>query len=164
MPYSEYKTQYQKIIEDHPKARHIIYAYRFINEFDQIVENQTDDGEPKNSAGKPSLDVLRGNELVNTALITVRYFGGIKLGIGGMIRAYGGAIKEVITESELISYEKMFKFKNEIFFSDIAKFEHTLKEFLYIKVEKEFTETGAIFSIQAPKEIMTQIKSKLNPS
>ena len=90
---------------------------RYINEFDQIVENQTDDGEPKGSAGKPSLDVLRGAELVNTALITVRYFGGIKLGIGGMVRAYGGAVNEVISQSNLVKYEKLITLEKDINFS-----------------------------------------------
>jgi len=73
---------------EHPKARHIVYAYRELNEFNQIIENSSDDGEPKGSSGVPVLNVLRGEEFINVAILVVRYFGGIKLGIGGLVRAY----------------------------------------------------------------------------
>jgi len=66
--------------ESHPKARHIVYAYRELNEFEQIVENSSDDGEPKGSSGVPVLNVLRGEDFINVAILVVRYFGGIKLG------------------------------------------------------------------------------------
>ncbi len=66
--------------KEHPKAVHFVYAYRTLNEYNQIIEDKSDDGEPKGTSGIPSLNVLRGYDLVNTAVITVRYFGGTKLG------------------------------------------------------------------------------------
>ena len=53
---------------EHPKARHFVVAYRYLNEFNQIVEHSSDDGEPKGCAGVPSLNVLRGNDMVNVAV------------------------------------------------------------------------------------------------
>ena len=86
-------------IVKHPKARHHVYAYRYLNEYEQIVENSSDDGEPKGTSGKPSLHVLAGHELINTAVIIVRYFGGIKLGTGGLVRAYSDAVNSVINNA-----------------------------------------------------------------
>ncbi len=63
-PYDNFDLLMEKIKNEHPKARHYVYAYRYLNEFDQIVENSSDDGEPKGTSGKPSLNVLAGNELI----------------------------------------------------------------------------------------------------
>jgi putative IMPACT (imprinted ancient) family translation regulator len=67
MPFKMFDEVMTKLINEHPKARHFVYAYRHLNEFDQIVENSSDDGEPKGTSGKPCLAVLAGNELINTA-------------------------------------------------------------------------------------------------
>ena len=68
MPYSLFDEVMIRLKNEHPKARHHVYAYRYLNEFEQIVENSGDDGEPKGTSGKPSLAVLAGNELINTAV------------------------------------------------------------------------------------------------
>ncbi|HHC11506.1 MAG TPA: YigZ family protein, partial [Campylobacterales bacterium] len=84
VPISQFKGLQDKLKAQHPKARHVVYALRYLNEFDQIVENLSDDGEPKGSSAQPALNVLRGEEMINMAVLIVRYFGGIKLGIGGL--------------------------------------------------------------------------------
>lgn len=80
----------QKILNEqkikHKKATHICYAYRFNAEM--IHEKSFDDGEPSGTAGKPILNVIKKKNLTNTMIVVVRYFGGIKLGAGGLIRAY----------------------------------------------------------------------------
>ena len=106
VPISEYKGLQDKLKSEHPKANHVVYALRYLNEFDQVVENTSDDGEPKGCAGTPALNVMRGDGLINCAVLIVRYFGGIKLGTGGMARAYALAVKDVVKVSELILYEK----------------------------------------------------------
>ncbi len=77
--------------DQHPKARHFVLASRTLDALGRVEEHQSDDGEPRGSAGKPTLAVLRGAGLVNTAAITVRYFGGTRLGVGGLVRAYTAA-------------------------------------------------------------------------
>jgi len=69
-PYAEYAAFLHKLKQQHPKARHFVTASRYLNEYEQIVEHFSDDGEPAGTSGKPSLMVLQGNELINTAVIS----------------------------------------------------------------------------------------------
>ncbi len=88
---SELAARRAALAAAHPKAAHIVWAYRYLNEFAQVVENASDDGEPKGSSGASVLAALRGGGLVGAGALVVRYFGGVKLGIGGLVRAYGAA-------------------------------------------------------------------------
>ncbi len=124
LPFSDFKYSLKNLQIEHTKANHIVWAYRYLNEFDQIVENSSDDGEPKGCAGNPTLSHLRGENLINTALITVRYFGGIKLGTGGMVRAYSSAAKEVINISKLEKYIKKSKYTIKTPYSVVKRYEH----------------------------------------
>ena len=139
MPYDLFDEVMIRLKNEHPKARHHVYAYRYLNEFEQIVENSGDDGEPKGTSGKPSLAVLAGNELINTAVIIVRYFGGIKLGTGGLVRAYGDSVNEVIKISEFKEYQKLITKTLICDYSELSKLEYLLnQENINIK-SKEFT-------------------------
>jgi uncharacterized YigZ family protein len=79
----------------HPKARHWCYGYRSSND----EERSSDDGEPTGTGGAPILSALRTEQIVNVICIVVRYYGGIQLGTGGLIRAYGTAARNVLRES-----------------------------------------------------------------
>lgn len=139
MPYHLFDAVMKKVREEHPKARHYVYAYRYLNEFDQIVENSSDDGEPKGTSGKPSLTVLAGNELINTAVIIVRYFGGIKLGTGGLVRAYGDSVNEVIKIAEFKEYQKLISKTLICEYNELSQLEYLLnQENINIK-SKEFS-------------------------
>lgn len=72
------------------------------------IERSNDDGEPASSAGLPMLQVLRGNELHNVIAVVVRYFGGIKLGVGGLIRAYGSSVTQSIEASQILNPKLMY--------------------------------------------------------
>ncbi len=65
LPYSEYKITLEKLKLSNLKARHFVVAYRYLNEFNQVVEYSTDDGEPNGTSGKPTLYVLQGNDVIN---------------------------------------------------------------------------------------------------
>lgn len=71
---------------EHKKATHICYAY--VYSIDKVLEKCSDDGEPKGTAGAPIMNVIKKRGAKNTLIAVVRYFGGIKLGAGGLVRAY----------------------------------------------------------------------------
>lgn len=75
-----------KVKLEHKKATHICYAY--VYSIDKVLEKCSDDGEPKGTAGAPIMNVIKKRGCKNTLIIVIRYFGGIKLGAGGLVRAY----------------------------------------------------------------------------
>ncbi|MFR9942129.1 YigZ family protein [Corynebacterium striatum] len=86
--------------ERFPDARHHCSAYIYHVDGANPVERSSDDGEPSGTAGKPTLDVLKGSGMLDLCAVVVRYFGGVKLGAGGLVHAYGGSVSEAI---ELVS-------------------------------------------------------------
>lgn len=76
-------------------------AYR-IQEDNKIIEKSSDDGEPSGTAGAPMLNILQKNQLTNVVIIVTRYFGGILLGTGGLVRAYSDSLLEAIQKSQLV--------------------------------------------------------------
>ena len=138
VPMSKYEGLQEKLKAEHPKSNHIVYALRYLNAFDQIVENSSDDGEPKGCAGVPALNVLRGENLVNCAVMIVRYFGGIKLGTGGMARAYALSVKNVLKVANLIVYEKESSYQFSTSYSEVDKTLYTLKKLSISQYERDF--------------------------
>jgi uncharacterized YigZ family protein len=159
-PFSQYDQLMKRLKEEHPKARHFVYAYRYLNEFDQIVENSSDDGEPKGTSGKPSLAVLAGKEMINCAVIIVRYFGGVKLGTGGLVRAYADAVNLVINNSKLIKYEKLQNYTLEVDYSSLSKIEYILNSFDVKITDKKFDSMVSL-SISATDNQLEQLKENL---
>ena len=80
------KIEIEKLKKEHKKATHVCYAYVYNKEV--VSEKCNDDGEPKGTAGYPILNVIKKKNLTNVLVAVVRYFGGIKLGAGGLTRAY----------------------------------------------------------------------------
>lgn len=80
-----------EIRKEHKKARHIVYVYKINN-----TAKINDDGEPKGTAGMPIFNVIEKNNLDNILIVVVRYFGGIKLGAGGLFRAYSKSASEIV--------------------------------------------------------------------
>ena len=94
------KNELNNLREQYPDANHICYGYR-IKEGDRVDEFATDAGEPKGSSGIPILNVLKRKHLVNVVIFVIRYFGGSKLGIPGLIHAYGRAAENAIETGNL---------------------------------------------------------------
>ena len=99
----EAKMKLDTVKKKYHDATHNCWAYR-VGQGDKIIGLSGDDGEPAGSAGAPMLSVITGAELTNLIVIVTRYFGGTKLGIGGLIRAYGGCVK-LLVENALIIEE-----------------------------------------------------------
>lgn len=164
IPMSMYDEEMKRLREQHPKAVHWVSAYRYLNEFDQIVEYSGDDGEPKGTSGKPTLSVLQGHELINAAIITVRYFGGTKLGPGGLVRAYAEAANAAYAQAELLPYEKLIIEKIECNYSNVSMVEYETTQKNIRILSKEFGEKGAIFEIEGTGENLEVFHTSLGRS
>ena len=102
---NEIKETLKKWHSEHPQATHICYAYRIgVNE---QFYRANDDGEPSNTAGAPILGQIQSFDLTNILIGVVRYYGGTKLGVGGLIQAYRTAAKEAIEMGEIVERELM---------------------------------------------------------
>ena len=160
VPYNQFNTLMYRLKEDHPKGRHFVYAYRYLNQFDQIVENSSDDGEPKGTSGRPSLAVLNGGGIINSAVIIVRYFGGIKLGTGGLVKAYSDAVNLVLQNSELKEYVKLEKKSIDISYSYLSQVEYDISLLDITIVEKQFNQDIKLV-LEASKEEFEKLEQKL---
>jgi len=136
------KNKIQELQSIHPKARHFVYASRYFNKSHQIVECFSDDGEPKYSSAIPTINVLRGLELINVCVISVRYFGGTKLGVGGLVRAYGDSCKKVINNANeqglFQEYIKKEIFTINIDYSYMSILEHQVQKYDLEILNKDF--------------------------
>lgn len=111
--------------EIHPQATHICYAYRLGIEGELYRAN--DDGEPNNSAGAPILGQLIAADVTNTLVGVVRYYGGTKLGVGGLISAYKEAAKQVLNQSIIVEFELNNYFELAITYLDMPHVMAVLK-------------------------------------
>ena len=91
-----FKQRLHQLQAEHPNANHHCYAFVTGAPTDSQKYGFSDDGEPSGTAGRPMLAVLQGSDIGEVAAIVVRYFGGVKLGTGGLQRAYGGAVRETL--------------------------------------------------------------------
>ncbi len=92
------KRALAEVASEMPDAGHHCWAWRIAS---PSIDRASDDGEPSGSAGRPILSQLTGRDLVDTAVIVSRYWGGTKLGVGGLVRAYGGAAGEALDHADL---------------------------------------------------------------
>lgn len=160
VPISEHEGLQSKLKAENPKANHVVYALRYLNEFDQVVENSSDDGEPKGCAGVPALNVLRGKELINCAVLIVRYFGGIKLGTGGMARAYALAVKDVLKEARLVPYEKEIVYMFSTNYNEVDRTLYRLKQLGLMNYERDFGVDKVVWKLTGSEEKIEQFKEQ----
>jgi uncharacterized YigZ family protein len=119
----------QEIKKKHKDATHNCSAY-MIGEQNQI-QKALDDGEPSGTAGVPILEVLKKKELKDTAVVVTRYFGGIKLGAGGLIRAYSKATSEGINATGVVIRKLMRVISTTVDYTWLGKLENELRSSIY---------------------------------
>ena len=139
----------KQIKKEHKDATHYCYAY--------IIDNNVrfnDDGEPSGTAGLPILNVLKKEKLNHVLCIVVRYFGGIKLGSGGLIRAYTKACKE---DLKIIELKEGYEIKISFDYDKVKEFDYLLKDYI---VDKSFDEQIS-YSIKINKEDFLLIEDKI---
>jgi len=162
VPIVDYDGLQKKLKQEHSKANHVVYALRYLNEYDQIVENSSDDNEPKGCAGLPALNVLRGEDMINCAVLIVRYFGGIKLGTGGMARAYALAVKNVLKMALPIAYEKEVSHHFETSYAEVDKVLYFLKQLEIIHFERKFDIQEVVWEVTAKQMQIEKLSKRYN--
>lgn len=134
----------------HPNASHIVFAYR-IKSARGIVMKFHDAGEPGGTAGKPVYQHLEGKNLVNVLCVVIRYFGGIKLGAGGLTRAYGNTAKKVIEASQITEYIEYVEVQLELEYKQMQLFEYQLEKLDGMILKQDFSENINLI-IKIPKK------------
>lgn len=108
-------------------ARHNCFAYRVLED-GNIYEKSSDDGEPSGTAGNPMLNILQKNNLCNILVVVTRYFGGILLGTGGLVRCYSGATIGAIEQSNIAQIELGTEFEIQIDYANLQNIEYYCKK------------------------------------
>ena len=145
------KDNLNKLKEEYKNATHYCYAFKLIND-----KGCSDDGEPNKTAGIPILNVLEGENLINVLVVVIRYFGGIKLGPGGLIRAYSSTCKEVINKSLKIDLINGYEVSITFPYSNEKEINYLLKNSI-IK-NKEYKES-CTYTIEVTKEVLDSISN-----
>lgn len=157
--YVENSEEAEKIIKEIKRkyfdARHNCIAYRVI-ENGNVIEKSSDDGEPSGTAGAPMLNILQKNNLANVLIIVTRYFGGILLGTGGLVRAYSTSLLQAIDKCSII--KKCFgeELEIELEYSELESFKYYCRNNKISIVEFQYKE-----SIICKIELEEEVKQKL---
>lgn len=128
----------QQIKKEHNSATHNCSAY-LIGEHDQI-QKANDDGEPSGTAGVPMLEVLKKQGLKDCVVVVTRYYGGIKLGAGGLVRAYGKATSLGIEEAQVVERRLHKRMKVSVDYTLLGKLENEIRQSAYLLDEIIYTE------------------------
>lgn len=123
----EAQTLIKSVKKQYYDARHNCFAYRVVTE-NGIVERQSDDGEPSGTAGAPLLNILEKNNLCNVLVIVTRYFGGILLGTGGLVRAYSQVALEAVNSASLANEIMGIRAEIEINYTQLENIKYYCKK------------------------------------
>ncbi len=123
----EAENKIKEIKKKYFDARHNCFAYSIFSK-EGIINRFSDDGEPSGTAGAPMLNILTSKNLSNCLVVVTRYFGGILLGTGGLVRAYTGAMQEALSGITEINKDIGVEVKFEVTYSDLEKLKYYLKQ------------------------------------
>ena len=146
------------IKKEHYKATHNCSAF-IIGERSEI-KRTSDDGEPSGTAGVPMLGVLENHNLTNVCVVVTRYFGGIKLGAGGLIRAYAGSVALAVKEIGIIEIKEQAGITIQMSYAQYQEYSNFLKEYDLMELETNFTDQVDTM-IYVDKEEKENIKAAL---
>lgn len=123
----EAEEQINRIKKKYFDAKHHCFAYSIMTN-EGIVNRLSDDGEPSGTAGAPMLNIINKNELINVLVVVTRYFGGILLGTGGLVRAYSESTIKAINSAEFVIEERGYEVELEINYNDFEKLSYYCKK------------------------------------
>ena len=145
-----------KMKKEKRDATHNCSAYRIGTE--RIYEKSSDDGEPQGTAGHPMLHVLQMNELTNTLAIVTRWFGGIKLGAGGLTRAYTQSLADAVKEADLVRYTPHEKYTVSFPYTTAGAFENLIKGTDIIVKDRQFSDKVTVTFLTLPDKAETHTR------
>ena len=154
--FEDFLARYKNL---HSTANHFTYAFRILAA-GQTIEASSDDGEPSGTAGRPILNCLQGRELINIGCIVVRFFGGTKLGTGGLVRAYSFGVKKLIASAALKNYVVMKPLFIALAYKDLEKLEYELTKLECSIESKEFSDSVNL-KIKYPEHNQEKLKTLL---
>ena len=126
-----------------PEATHNCWAWRI-----SFQVRSSDDGEPGGTAGRPMLNVIERRQLENTMVVVTRYFGGIKLGVGGLVRAYSGTTAKCLDRAGVIELFPMAEYVIKAGFEWASSVHGLLQQFSAEKLEDHYDDQGLVFKIR----------------
>ncbi len=152
VPHTQFVTRLASLRDQHPKANHHVTAFRHFNAEEQIVEGSSDDGEPKGTSGVPTLKTLIGAKLIDVGLITVRYFGGTKLGTGGLARAYAGSANAAIAaareQAALKPWVRLVQKELRASFDKSSQLEREIAGKGWRVLDRQFDDQGVVIKVE----------------
>lgn len=148
----------EKIRKEHYKATHNCVAFQ-IGDNDEI-QRALDDGEPSGTAGVPMLEVLKQRELKNVVAVVTRYFGGTKLGAGGLVRAYSSAVSEGLDAVGQVERRTQTKLDIQIAYNLTGQMEHWIEQSGYIVVDTTYL-ADVTYHLAVPTGEIEQVKADL---
>ncbi len=137
------RTFIRQIRDEMPDASHHVYAFR-VGYGSSVNEGLSDDGEPAGTSGKPTMAVLRGANIGDVVLVTTRYFGGTKLGTGGLVRAYSAAAKEALEALQRTEKVTLLSFRTYLPYQYYDGFKRALAGHSANIVDEQFARTIAV--------------------
>lgn len=155
----EVKQRLSALRKSYYDARHHCYAYVLGLQSEKF--KAVDDGEPNHSAGDPILGQIRSQNLTNVLVVVVRYFGGVKLGMGGLVQAYKTSAADALTKAEIVELEVMELVSLEYDYSATPEVMRLVKEFEIVILHQEFNE-GCRMNLQLKLRLAKAFQEKLD--
>lgn len=146
------KEKLEEIKKKYKDATHYCYAYIINNH-----EKCSDNGEPSGTAGMPILNVLKQNDLTNILCVVIRYFGGIKLGAGGLIRAYSTSASEALNKAIITNIVNGYNITIEFSYDNLKQIDYLLKN---IDIKKDY-QTNITYNFNITETKFNQIENEL---
>ncbi len=154
----QFKEQYSAIKKEYHDARHHCYAYRLYPENETV--RSSDDGEPSGTAGKPMLNQLYSFELLNVGVIVVRYFGGTKLGVSGLINAYKQATIDAVENNKIITRHLTEYLKVEFQYPLLNEIMRVVKE-EKLKIVEQIFEMECMIGLEIKKSDFSRVHNRM---
>lgn len=154
----EFKEKLAEIKTEHHQARHHCYAYRL--DPDEIRYRANDDGEPSHSAGTPILHALQSSEVIDVGAVVVRYFGGTKLGVSGLINAYRTAAEQAIENTKIITKELEYAGQIKTDYPHLSQVIYFLEQY-NATITKRVMEYDCQFEFRVRRSVFNELKDKV---